>query len=85
MKMTDFVVKEAIVPDLQANTKEAAIRALVDSLRKSGSIRAEDEQSIVAAILKDGPMFSITLYSKWWVLPQLTVVGLSAILLHYKG
>jgi nitrogen PTS system EIIA component len=52
MKMTDFVVKEAIVPDLQATTKEAAIRALVDSLRKSGSIRADDEASIVAAILK---------------------------------
>ena len=52
MKMTDFVVKEAIVPDLQANNKEAAIRALVDSLKKSGSIRAEDEQSNVAAILK---------------------------------
>jgi PTS system nitrogen regulatory IIA component len=52
MKMTDFVVKEAIVPDLQANNKEAAIRALVDSLKKAGSIRAEDEQSIVAAILK---------------------------------
>ncbi|HET6323120.1 MAG TPA: PTS sugar transporter subunit IIA [Planctomycetaceae bacterium] len=52
MKMTDFVVKEAIVPDLQATNKEAAIRALVDSLKKAGSIRAEDEQSIVAAILK---------------------------------
>ena len=52
MKMTDFVVKEAIVPDLQATTKESAIRALVESLSKCGSIRAEDEQSIVAAILK---------------------------------
>ncbi len=52
MKMTDFVVKDAIVPDLTATTKENAIRALVESLRKSGSIRAGDEQSIVAAILK---------------------------------
>jgi PTS system nitrogen regulatory IIA component len=52
MKMTDFVVKEAILPELQATTKESAIRALVESLRKCGTIRAEDEQSIVAAIFK---------------------------------
>jgi PTS system fructose-specific IIA component/PTS system nitrogen regulatory IIA component len=52
MKMTDFVVREAILPDLEATSKEGAIRDLVASLRKAGSIRAEDEQSIVAAILK---------------------------------
>ena len=37
MKMTDFVVKEAILPELQATTKESAIRALVESLRKCGT------------------------------------------------
>jgi nitrogen PTS system EIIA component len=52
MKMTDFVVKEAILTDLHATNKEGAIRALVQSLCKSGSIRPEDESSIVAAILK---------------------------------
>ena len=39
MKMTDFVVKEAILPELPATTKESAIRALVESLRKCGTIR----------------------------------------------
>jgi PTS system fructose-specific IIA component/PTS system nitrogen regulatory IIA component len=52
MKLTDFVVKDALVADLQATTKDAAIRSMVASLRESGAIGAEDEEGIVAAILK---------------------------------
>ncbi len=52
MKLSDFVVPGAIIPDLQAGTKEDAIRAMVRSLCEAGSVRAEDEESIVAAILK---------------------------------
>lgn len=52
MKLTDFVVPEAILPTLNASNKEGAIRAMVQSLRNSQSIKPEDEESIVAAILK---------------------------------
>lgn len=52
MKLTDFVVPEAIIPDLQVTNKEAAIRSMVESLKTSGSIKAEEEESIVGAILK---------------------------------
>jgi PTS system nitrogen regulatory IIA component len=52
MKLCDFVVADAIVPDLQAGSKEAAIRAMVASLAKAGSIHAGDEEGIVSAILK---------------------------------
>lgn len=52
MKLCDFVVADAIVPALEAGDKEAAIRAMVASLRTSGSIQAADEEGIVAAILK---------------------------------
>ena len=52
MKLCDFVVAEAIVPELEAGTKEEAIRAMVGSLRTAGSVKAEDEEGIVAAILK---------------------------------
>jgi PTS system fructose-specific IIA component/PTS system nitrogen regulatory IIA component len=52
MKLSDFVVPGAILPELDANSKETAVRAMVESLKKSGSIRAEDEESIVSAILK---------------------------------
>lgn len=52
MKLSDFVVPEAIVPNLVANSKENAIRLMVQSLRDAGSIKPADEESIVAAILK---------------------------------
>lgn len=52
MKLCDFVIADAIIPELRADSKEAAIRAMVASLCKAGSIKADDEESIVAAILK---------------------------------
>ncbi len=52
MKLTDFVVPDAIVADLDVASKEDAIRAMVSNLKNSGSIPAEDEEGIVAAILK---------------------------------
>jgi nitrogen PTS system EIIA component len=52
MKLSDFVVREAILPNLQVQSKEAAIRAMVGSLKDSGHIPAEEEEGIVAAIMK---------------------------------
>ncbi|HID21973.1 MAG TPA: PTS sugar transporter subunit IIA [Planctomycetaceae bacterium] len=52
MKLTDFVVPEAILADLKADNKEAAIREMVAALKRANSIREEDEESIVEAIMK---------------------------------
>ncbi|HET6422581.1 MAG TPA: PTS sugar transporter subunit IIA [Planctomycetaceae bacterium] len=52
MKLCDFVVADAILPELAASTKEAAIRAMVASLKDAGSIQPEDEDGIIGAILK---------------------------------
>ena len=52
MRMTDFVIREAIIPDLAASTKEAVIREMVDSLRKTGFFKSCDPEDIVKAILK---------------------------------
>ena len=52
MKLTEFVVSEAIVPDLQATTKESAIREIIASLKAAGRIPAEHEEAIAAAIMK---------------------------------
>ena len=52
MKLTDFVVPGAVIPSLQVNSKEAAIRSMVDSLVQTGNIKATDADGIVAAILK---------------------------------
>lgn len=52
MKLLDFVVPESILPNLQVESKDAAIRSMVANLTKSGSVRPQDEEGIVAAILK---------------------------------
>jgi PTS system nitrogen regulatory IIA component len=52
MKLTDFVVPEAIIPELKAASKEEAVRSMVAALKQTGSINSNDEDSIVAAILK---------------------------------
>jgi len=52
MSMSDFVVREAIVPALASTTKEAVIREIVESLRATGYVPADVSEDIVRAILK---------------------------------
>ena len=52
MKLSDFVVRQAILTDLNAATKEDAIRAMVVSLAAAGSVKSADQEGIIAAILK---------------------------------
>lgn len=52
MRMSDFVVRDAINPDLKSTTKEGVIREMVDSLRSAGYFKGADPEDIVKAILK---------------------------------
>lgn len=52
MRLTEFVVPEAILPQLQADSKQSAICQMVASLTSAGKIRPADEEAIVSAILK---------------------------------
>ena len=52
MRMSDFVVRDAIVPDLKATTKEGVIREMVESLRTAGYFKGGEQEDIVKAILK---------------------------------
>jgi nitrogen PTS system EIIA component len=52
MRMSDFVVREAIVPELPGTNKEGVIRAMVESLRAAGQFRGADLEDIIRAILK---------------------------------
>lgn len=52
MRLTEFVVKEAVVANLEATGKESAIRQMVGSLKKSGKFQSADEEAIIGAILK---------------------------------
>ena len=52
MRMSDFVVRDAIIPDLKATTKEGVIREMVESLRAAGYFKGSEPQDIINAILK---------------------------------
>lgn len=51
MKLSDFVVRDAIIVDLQASTKAEAIREIVLSLSKAGQIADADVEGVIRAIL----------------------------------
>jgi mannitol/fructose-specific phosphotransferase system IIA component (Ntr-type) len=52
MRMSDFVVREAIIPELPSTNKEGVIRQMVESLRAAGQFRGADLEDIIRAILK---------------------------------
>jgi PTS system fructose-specific IIA component/PTS system nitrogen regulatory IIA component len=52
MRMSDFVVREAIIPRLAASSKEGAIREMVESLRTAGYFKSGEPDEIVKAIMK---------------------------------
>lgn len=52
MKLNDFIIKEAIVSDLQADSRNDVIRELVTSLAGAGAIEADGVDVIVAALIK---------------------------------
>lgn len=52
MRMSDFVVRDAIIADLSATNKEGVIREMVESLRAAGQFRGADLEDIIRAILK---------------------------------
>jgi nitrogen PTS system EIIA component len=52
MRMSDFVVRDAIVPDLVAGSKDGVIREMVESLRSAGYFKGSEPEDIIKAILK---------------------------------
>jgi mannitol/fructose-specific phosphotransferase system IIA component (Ntr-type) len=52
MRMSDFVVRDAIIADLAATTKDGAIREMVTSLRAASQFKTTEPDDIVRAILK---------------------------------
>jgi nitrogen PTS system EIIA component len=52
MRMSNFIVREAIVPALTATAKEGVIRELVQSLHSAGYFRDSDLEDIVKSVLR---------------------------------
>jgi PTS system nitrogen regulatory IIA component len=51
MKLSDFVVRDAIVVDLKATGKEQTIREIVGSLHAAGHLKESDLEGVIRAIL----------------------------------
>lgn len=52
MKLKDFIVQDAIVPELQAADRDGVIRELVQSLATAGELPLEAVDEVVAAVIK---------------------------------
>jgi len=52
MKFQDFVSVKAIRAELSADDKEGVIRELVDALVSTGQVAADEQESILTAIMK---------------------------------
>ncbi len=52
MKLSDIIVTNAVVPDLQAETRNGAIEELIQSLADAGAITKRSVQDCLAATLK---------------------------------
>jgi mannitol/fructose-specific phosphotransferase system IIA component (Ntr-type) len=51
MRLSDFLVREAIITDIEATTKEGAIAELVGSLHRAGCFGEADPEGITRAVL----------------------------------
>jgi PTS system nitrogen regulatory IIA component len=52
MKLKEFIVTEAITPELQAADRDGAIRELVTALANAGALPASAIEEVVAAVVK---------------------------------
>ena len=52
MRMSNFIVRDAIIPALTATSKEGVIRELVQSLHSAGYFRDRDVEDIVKSVLR---------------------------------
>lgn len=52
MWMSHFVVRDAILPDLTATTREGVIRELVRGLHAAGRFQTQDPEEVVKAVLR---------------------------------
>ena len=69
MKFTDYILTDAINPELKATDKDEVIREMVQSLVDAGDIKEEDYEAIVKAIVKREELGS-TAYGRGIALPE---------------
>jgi nitrogen PTS system EIIA component len=51
-RMSEFVIREAIIPELQASAKEGVIREMVTSIKGTGQFATTDTEEIVGSVMR---------------------------------
>lgn len=51
MKLSDIIITEAIIPELQSKTRDEAIGELVEALAEAGTIPKKSTKEVVKAVL----------------------------------
>ena len=52
MKLSDFMIKEAIVAELQASDRNGVIRELIDSLARAGAVDPGDADALARSVIQ---------------------------------
>ena len=52
MKLAEFFIKEAVIPELQATDRKGVIKELVESLAQCGAISADDVETVTRAVIQ---------------------------------
>ncbi len=52
MKLTDFIVEDAIITDLKTTEKETVIREMMDALKETQKISNKDFENVIKALMK---------------------------------
>jgi len=52
MKLSDFMIKEAIIPELQASDRNGAIRELIESLARAGAVDPGDADALARSVIQ---------------------------------
>src|SRR3972149_11334677 len=52
MKLTDFIVEDAIITDLKATEKEAVIKEMVCALKDVQKINSKDVENVIKSLMK---------------------------------
>ena len=52
MKLTDFIVEDAIIIELKTTEKETVIREMMDALKETQKIRNKDFENVIKALMK---------------------------------
>ena len=52
MRLKEFIVEQAVLPELKAATRDEAVRELVTALAEAGAVPTSAVEEIVAAVIK---------------------------------